>query len=179
MKLTRSYLKQLVHEMIQKEGMFGDWLDRMRAANEESGAKYREKLAAQEKEKEEEEASGTRIGGSKRKKFAGSEFGKDVEKELREEEEIKDLSERKLPPREDPDLVARWEEIKPSLDQLAEAFEASSTGPHFTMAKDVDTFKNKVEAGMRFASYGERERAETVGHREPVSSFAVNERKRK
>jgi len=92
MKLTRSLLRQLVREVIQKEGI-GDWLDRMRAADKESGAKYREKLAAREKEKEEKETSGTRIGGSKRKKFAGSELGKDAEKELREEETEEPLDE--------------------------------------------------------------------------------------
>ena len=90
-------------------------------------------------------------------------------------EEAKTVSERKLPPREDPNIVARWQEVAPALDQLAELFRESPTGPHHTMAEDIESFKNKVDAGMRFASYGERESIETVGHREPVSSFAVTE----
>ena len=79
MKLTRSHLRQLIREVIQKEGI-GDWLDRMRASEESSGAAYREKLAAHEKEKEERKKG-------KKKSFFGSEFGSGLEKALREEEE--------------------------------------------------------------------------------------------
>ena len=52
MKLTRSHLRQLIREVIQKEGI-GDWLDRVRAGEESDAAEYREKTAAHEKEKEE------------------------------------------------------------------------------------------------------------------------------
>ena len=86
MKLTKSKLKQIIKEEMQKEGI-GAWLDRMRAAEEESAARYREKVAAREpssEEEEEEEESG-RIGGSKRKSFLGSGLGKGIEKIAREE----------------------------------------------------------------------------------------------
>ena len=60
MKLTRSYLKQLIREVIQKEGL-GDWLDRMRAADEESAAGYREKVAAREEDEEDDLLAGEEV----------------------------------------------------------------------------------------------------------------------
>ena len=71
------------------------------------------------------------------------------------QEEAVALSERKLPPREDPEIVAQWDKIKPSLEQLAVDFKESTTGPHYTMAKDVQMFIKRTDGGMRFASYGE------------------------
>ena len=73
-------------------------------------------------------------------------------------EEFQSISERKLPPAQDPEITAQWEEIKPSLDELASMFKESPTGPHHTMSKDVGSFKNKIDAGMRFVSYGENSR---------------------
>jgi len=71
------------------------------------------------------------------------------------QEEAVALSERKLPPREDPELVAQWDKIKPNLEQLAVDFKESTTGPHYTMAKNVRTFIKRTDGGMRIASYGE------------------------
>ena len=71
------------------------------------------------------------------------------------QEEATALSERKLPPREDPEIVAQWEQVKPNLEQLADSFRESPTGPHITIAKDIELFKKRVDAGMRFVSYGE------------------------
>jgi hypothetical protein len=94
-------------------------------------------------------------------------------------EEIKTVSERKLPPKEDPEIVAQWEQIKPALDQLVVAFKDSSTGPHYTLADDTKTFKNKIDGGMRFVSYGETEHIDyhrgAGGEHVPVSSFSVTE----
>ena len=136
MKLTRSDLRQLIREVIQKEGI-GDWLDRMRAADKESGAEYREKRAASEQEKEEKEASGTRIGGSKRKKFAGSELGKGAEKELREEEEVKEL--RHSLPGVNPDPSADEETDTRAEPDFSEYELATMDTDHQTVAllKDV------------------------------------------
>ena len=71
------------------------------------------------------------------------------------QEEAATLSERKLPPESDPELVAQWEKIKPSLEQLAVDFKESTTGPHYTMAKAIQMFVKRIEGGMRIASYGE------------------------
>ena len=87
-------------------------------------------------------------------------------------EELQTLAERKLPPLQDPDIASQWEQIKPALEQLANTFRDSFTGPHHVMAVDLLAFIKKTDAGMRFVSYGEQERVETIMHREPVSSFS-------
>jgi hypothetical protein len=90
-------------------------------------------------------------------------------------EELETLSERKLPPKEDPEIVSQWEQVKPALEQLMVTFTDSPTGPHYNMSKHVEMFIRNIDASMGMVSYAETERIEKVGRTKPVSSFSINE----
>ena len=159
MKLTKSKLKQIIKEELAS--MLETEADAKYVIKKTGADKYVQKGSYTHDIKwgsDKEGERGVRVWKGDLAKEKADDFKKAAEEDsdlALSVEKLQIVSERKLPPMEDPEIVAQWEQIKPALDQLIAAFKDSSTGPHHTMASTTKLFKNKIDGGMRIASYGE------------------------